>query len=576
MNLAEVARYEKMIAGANASTVKKWVNELKMRASGLHSRYHGDLSQFRYANEEQEPDIGLIGTTIPFSVTLDIENGYQFRSEYKTFGDLLMEIGYTENIKTAESIDPAAISNLMTMTIQKRKDLEDRTMQLLGSVNTVLKSIIAITYELKELDRNLSFYNLLESSDKSKKDTADLALKRIFVDNVDARKGGASLGSLSRTYEKGQGGAGFIDLLATFYAVKSLKDAEILEKNKMYRDIIRQRFLEYEDWKKINGSDLKNRREMLLQYLRSQFASFNMYKGWAAQSLTLLKRINISGIKNASDYMKSARKPDIFEAAIFSVETMAYKKLLLRNFDVEYKKVFGKKGPEIPVKIVAKSYAGPLMTKGPREQTRFFIHQKLRKLGPEVVPAIEASFAFTEKQVFPKGVPQERPQYGGSLKVKIKPYCFTLDEWYLFQKATEAYINKTVFEDVDAVSGSSLAAIQKDLDKYIKEAESRDKKAEKKPSQFAILEIIQAFRDDLFGINKALSSFGEGMGRREAFNPELYEIEASHRMFGRLRTHDAVAVGLFAANSDAALVYEGFKNYKKLLNPIDKFDNPFF
>jgi hypothetical protein len=486
-------------------------------------------------------------------------------------------MGYGERLKTAESVDPAAISNLMTMTFERRKSLEDRAMQLLGSVNTVVKSIIAITYELKELDRNLTFYDLLNSKEPEKAAAGELALKRIFIDNVDARKGRASLAQLSGAYAQGQGGAGFIDLLSVFYAIKSLKDAENINKNEQYKSIIRGRYAEYVEWKKINGADLKNRREMLLQYLKSQFASYNMYSEWAAQTLRILKRINVKGISSAREYMeKGAKKPDVFELANFAVEIMAAKQIYRHGYDVEYQKVFGKKGIELPSKVVPKTI-GDLVTQGPREVGRSFLYKRMRRYGPKVIAAQEVSFAFTERQTFPPGVPQERPQYAGSLTIKMRPYCFLPDEWYLFKKITEAYINKTVFEGIDQVAVSSLKVIAGDLDKYIKEAEKREKKEDvKKESNFALMDIYQSFKDDIIGINKSLSSVGISLGRREGVDENIYEIELNHRLFGRMRTKDAIAVGLVVAGGDADIIYEELKRRKKLLHSVDTTHNPLF
>ncbi len=571
MNITEIVRYQKMIAAASPKVAKSWVDELKTRACGLNTRYRGSISELKYANKIYKPDINLLGNQNGFFLSIDIENAYQFQSEYNGVHQELKALGYAENLKTAESVDPAALSNLMTMAFEKRKALEDRAMQLLGSVNTVVKSIISITYELKELDRNYSFYKLAESSDLQKKAASELALKRIFIDNVDARKGGASLSALSRAPTQGQGGAGFIDLISVFYSVKSLKDTEALQRNEQYKNIIKNRYVEYEEWKKINKADLSNRREMLLQYLKSQAAAYEMYKNWAVESLSILNRINMKGVTNASDYMNAAKRPDIMETSEFSVEVMAAKSMYVREYEVEYQRAFGTKGPELPSKVTP---LGKLLTEGPKEGSRSFLHTSLRKHGPKVVAALEASFSFTEKQFFPKGVPQDRAQYMGTLGIKIKPYCFTLDEWYLFKKALETYINKTVFQNLDQVSVSSLNVIKKDLDKYIAEAEKKDEK-EKPKSNYALFDIYQAFKDDLVGINKSMS-FVAGAGEKRAFDPNIYEIEVSHRMFNRFRTKDAVAVGLFRSNADASLIYEEFKRRKKLLNPLSTFDNQLF
>ncbi len=573
MNLAEIERYQKIIASAKPSNLSSWIEELKNRGSGLNTHYNGDLAQLPFSSGNQLPDIGMMGTASAFSLFIGIEN-YQFQSEYSALAGELTSLGYTEKLKTGESIEPSAISNLMTMAFERRKALEDRTMQLLGSVNTVLKSIISITYELKELDRNLSFYKLAESKEPEKSAAAELALKRIFVDNVDARKGGASLTALSSASSRGQGGAAFIDLVSVFYSVKNLHDVNALQRNEQYKNIIKNRFIEYEEWKKINKTDLNNRRDMLLQYLKSQVAAYKMYRDWAAESLTILKRINMVGVKDAASYVKSKR-PDIFESSQFSVGFIAANPLYVRDYDVEYKKVFGQKGPELPTKAVPKTN-GPPVTQGPREESRSFLYNRLKKYGPKVIAAIEVNFGFTESQFFPKGVPQERPQYQGGLSINIRPYCFTLDEWYLLKKAIEEKISKTVFEGVDQVSVSSLQSIQKDLDAYIAEAEKKEEKEKVKSApQFALLDIYQSFKDDIMGINKSLS-FSGGSGNKGEFKPDHYEIAVSHKLFSKSRMKDAVAIGLLVSNSDAELAYEVFKDRKKLLSPISKFDNPLF
>lgn len=582
MNMVEVARYEKMIAGLSARDLAIWIKELKLRASGLNTRRYKDISQLKLATEEEFPEIGLLGTSEGYSVSLDIENAYSFQKEYAMIVNAyLSNLGYSEKLKTAESIDPSALSGLMIMAFEKRKALEDRTMQLLGNVNNVLRSIITITHELKELDRNLAFFDLAKSKELEKRSAAELAIKRIFVDTVDARKGPASMVSLAGSYGQGKGGAGYVDLVSVFYQLKSLKDADAMPRNEQYKSIIKNRYLEYEQWKKISEEDLRNRREMLLQHLRSQFASYKMYADWAAESLIILKRINMAGIKNARDYTKAAKKPDIFETANFAAEMIGAKQVYRGNYEVEYQKVFGKRGLALPASVSLKSPAGAMLTQGPRENSRAFIHKQTKRLGPKVVAALEVQFAFTEKQFFPKESPQERPQdvgrpnYVGSLNVKLKPYCFTLDEWYLFKKANEAYINKTVFEGVDQVSVSSLTVIKKDLDHYIKEAEKRDKQEEKKKeSNYALVDIYQSFKDDLFGINKALSF--ESRGTRTEFNPEYYEIEVNHRLFRGGRMKDAIALGLVVSGNDAADIYEGFKKVKGLLNTVNSSHNPLF
>ena len=550
-----------------------WLSELKGRASGVMSHYRGKID-FRFASGRQSPEIGMLGNDKGYFLSMDVPKRYQFQSEYNSLSQELKYFGY-KLLKMMESVDPGAISNLMTMVLEKKKSLEDRTMQLLGSVNTVLKSIISLTYELKELDRNVSFYDLSKSKENDKKEAAELALKRIFVDNVDARKGGASLGSMSRAPTQGQGGAGFIDLVAVFYSVKSLKDISSLQRNEQYKNILKNRFIEYEEWKKLNESDLRNRRELLLQYLKSQVAAYNMYTEWAAQYLTILKRINLKGTKSAGAYTSATKVPDIFESAMFTISLMGFKEVYLGDYSVEYQKMYGNKGPELPVSASLKSASGPAISKGPSEEKRSYIYKRLKKYGPKVIAAIDVELGFKEKQIFPNEGPQNpggMVQYEGTLDLVLKPYCFTLDEWFLFRKAAEANIKNTVFSGVDAVSTTSLKVIQKDLDKYLKEAESKEKKEAKKESNYALIDIYQSFKDDLLGINKALSLAGGTPSRGRKFDPELYEIQVNHKLYGRSSMGSGTGLGLFIANSDASTIYEEFKRRVKLLNPLSKWD----
>ncbi|MCL5009459.1 MAG: hypothetical protein M1433_00530 [Candidatus Parvarchaeota archaeon] len=577
MNLATLSRYVEMLMKPSTPTdvVDSWIKELKMRASSIEGHYRGKLENLKFAKKKETPAPGLMGPEKGIFISFDIEKGYQFQTEYNMVRQEFGGLGYNM-LKTAESIDPSALSNLMVMVFEKRKAFEDRAMTLLGSVNTVLKSIISITYELRELDRNLQFYNLMESGDKEKKEAAGLALKRIFVDQVDARKRGASLAALSAGYSQGQGGAGFIDLVASFYKVKSLRDIENMQRNDEYKDILKNRYIEYEEWVKISGSDLRQRKAMLLQYLKSQVSSYKMYSEWAAEALTILKRINLTGTKDAKGYMSNTKQPDIMETAKLSLEVIGNKPIYLGEYSVENAKIFGNKGVQLPVSVNEKFPASPSMRQGPRENSRSFIHDYLTKYGPKVISAIEVSLTFVEKQLFLKGAIQDKPQYYGTLDINVTPYCFSVDEWYLFTKAQEARISKTVFSELDKVSVSSLSSIQKELDKYIEEADKATK-PKKNDNSYAFIDIYRSFKDDILGINKAMSAASpHDEDDKHSFKPELYEIELSHRKFGAIKNKRAIEAGMFISMNDAYLIYNEFKRRKNLMTPLSKFDNPLF
>jgi hypothetical protein len=545
--------------------IQKWINELEARASSSDSHYRGEID-FRYNSGEEIPAPGFVGNPVGYHFTKDIYKRYHFQPEYYSVMQMFGALGYRP-IRTAESVDPSSLSSLMNMVFEKRKNFEDRVMQLLGSINTVLKSLIAIIYELKELDRNLYLYDELKDTDKDKAEAAELALKRVFLDNVDSRKGGASLSALSRSPTQSQGGPGFIDIMSVFYQVKSLKDVQTIDRNEQYKNILKNRYIEYEKWKEINGTDLRNRKNMLLQYLKSQMGSFNLYVDWCSTYLSMLAKMGLKTATNAEGYIEGASKPDIFENESFSVTAVASKPIYAKEYDAEYIKLFKNKGPEIPISVEPKSIETTLISRGYKEDKRSFIYDRIKKYGPLVIPAIKLKMDFKEKP----SKEAIQPPYEGTVYFHIFPYCFTPEEYYLYKKAHIANIQKTVFAAVDQAVFRSLSVIQKDLDNYVKEAEEEEnKKKDKKPQkEYAFMDIYRAFKDDFSGISKSFSAISSTEKHRTSFSKEqaeIYEMLVNVKRFTPSDIKMALGLGLFIADKDAAYIYDESKKRIGLLN----------
>ncbi len=569
MNITQV----KELAGrlnspsTSLSEVNSYIAELEAIGSSAETHYSGEID-LRYKNSEELPDPGFVGSPSGYHFTKDIIKRYHFQPEYFSVTQMFAAMGY-KALRLAESVDPSSLSSLMNMVIEKRKNLEDRVMQLLGNINAVLKSIIAIITELRELDRNIYFYDEIKGSDKDKSEAAELALKRIFLDNVDARKGGASLSALSRSPTQGQGGPGFIDVMSVFYQVKSLKDVVQLERNEQYKNILKNRYIEYEKWKEINGKDLRTRKSLLLQYLKSQMSSFNMYVDWCSTYLSMLSKMGLKTAMNANDYIRGSSKPDIFESEVFSVSAAGYKPIYSREYDVEYAKLFKSKGPEIPIKVTPKSLETSLLTRGYKEQKRSFIYERLKKYGPMTYSFIKVIMDFKEKP----SKEAIQPPYEGTLYFNIYPYVFTPDEFYLYRTASLAKIQKTVFTAVDQSVFGSLSIIKEDLDKYVKEAEKEEeekKKPKKAQKEYAILDIYRSFKDDIFGISKSFSGFSNSdIKRKHVFNAddtEKYEMILNAKLFPKSSIKTALETGLFIANNDTEHIYDESKKRVGLLN----------
>ncbi|MDP8013023.1 MAG: hypothetical protein RAK22_02890, partial [Nanoarchaeota archaeon] len=409
--------------------------------------------------------------------------------------------------------------------------------------------IISLIYELKELDRNLLLYDKSNSPDKSTAEAAELEIRRIFVDNVDAKKGGASMISLSRSATQPQGGPGFLDIVSVFYAIKSLDDVNKLNKNEMYKNILKARFSEYKDWRKINEEDLRMRKSMLLQYLESQVASFEFYKKLAFQYLSYLSRINMAVQSNSSAYSKSTKILDITESSMFYANFMAYKEVYAKNYNVEWKKLINSRKFMVPAEVSKKTLEDLPLIKGAEEGSKKFIKTAISKYGPKVIAAIGLELSFKEKQMFPESASQVPPQYEGTLEVKFIPYCFSLYEWYLLKSALNALIDKTVFEGIAELSSTSLDAIKKDLDHYIEEArKARENQKPKQGSGLAVLDIYNSFKKDILQMLVPIKTQRKD---EENFDSEKYEIIFNSRHFLKNTKEDAMKIGLAVAIKDA-------------------------
>lgn len=121
MNIREVSAITKKLKGpqTNLATVNDWINELEARASGTESHYRGEID-FRYSSSEEIPNPGFIGNPSGYQFTRDILKRYHFQPEYYSVTQMFAALGY-RSLKTAETIDPSAVSGLMNMVFEKRK-----------------------------------------------------------------------------------------------------------------------------------------------------------------------------------------------------------------------------------------------------------------------------------------------------------------------------------------------------------------------------------------------------------------------------------------------------------------------
>ena len=108
---------------------------------------------------------------------------------------------------------------------QKKTILQEQVMKTLGGINQIIKVIVNIIYDLKDFEIRLKHYEAAKSEDKSKKEAGMLALKQIWMDNVDIKRGVGSVNQLT------QGNLQFTTLRDAFMVAKSVKEVDKLDLN---------------------------------------------------------------------------------------------------------------------------------------------------------------------------------------------------------------------------------------------------------------------------------------------------------------------------------------------------------
>src|SRR3990167_798840 len=76
---------------------------------------------------------------------------------------------------------------------QRATIMQQQGTKILGDVNTVMRSVLNLIYDLKEFRIRLEHYDHLKDKDSSTLDAARLSLKQIWLDKVDSVKGNSSV-----------------------------------------------------------------------------------------------------------------------------------------------------------------------------------------------------------------------------------------------------------------------------------------------------------------------------------------------------------------------------------------------
>ena len=217
---------------------------------------------------------------------------------------------------------------------QRASLMQDRAMQILGHVNTVVRSVLNLIYNLREFDLRLELYNDADpkrEKDARKRQAAEYSLKAVWMDQVDVKTGVGSINNLAR------GDLQFVTLRDAFFQINKLKDIDRIDLNKRVKILLKKKFAEYSKWRTISEQELRKRHSIEKTYLRSQIDSLRLYTKWAKPYFRAAQKLGMKEFKTPSG-LPSPDMVSAFSNMQMELTLMGKRKIKPESIHPSYKK----------------------------------------------------------------------------------------------------------------------------------------------------------------------------------------------------------------------------------------------
>ena len=321
---------------------------------------------------------------------------------------------------------------------QRATIMQQQGTKILADINTVLRSVLNIIYDLKEFRIRLENYDDVKTD---KKEAAILALKQIWMDKVDIIKGNSSIKAMAL------GQAGFQTLLDAFLVVKDLKDVDKIDLNDRVKRILRPRILEFNSWLEQSEKELRKRYEIEKTYLGSQVNSLKLYSRWARPYLRTAQQLEMK---------EQGREP----ALVKVFNTILLELTLLGKLKLKVKE-------------------SVLEGKLPKQLENY-------KPGRDCYSCVLVDFRF-------RGIPQKiggaQPHYvfGGRAEISFRAYVLNEDE---IKKLDEELENSDITDVLRLIEGAttkSLSELQDEINFFLEETEAEEPEKKSGTNPFVAL-----------------------------------------------------------------------------------------
>ncbi len=450
---------------------------------------------------------------VVFNVSVDAF-GQGLEPHYYWVLDFLKTNGF-EVEKFSDFFDSAAGSSFFSELGTKRSVMQERGMKMLETVNGVIRSIINLVFDLRDLEYRLNLFKEARgepSKGIKPKEESELSLKSIWLTEVDVNTGPAAIVNQARN----RNATGLIDF---FIWTKDIKDVDKLPAiNERIKRILKGKFNEYLKWKEVAFRELTQKFNVEKLYLKSQVNSLKLYARWAKPYLIAAQQLE----------EKRTLDPNIvstFDTIRLDISIIGKKKIDRYQFpNFEYTKTIKpterlskiKAALENRVKVLeAKKGAEDAGVKAIKERAEA-VDGAIKKTVQNACVKVKFVFRSAPQLLRTEAGAGAAIRHTGRVDIEIK--AFVLSDLGL-ERLQKLY-SEEAFEFIDNITSGSLGAIAEDLDKYVDE-KGVEKKGEEKKGKKSSDIFGPAFKDmgkllsEIFGGFFGLA--GVGIGARNYF-----------------------------------------------------------
>ena len=312
----------------------------------------------------------------------------------------------------------------------KATRMQEESMKVLGSVNTVIRSILGLIYDLKEFKLRLEPYDNYKSKNSQRKSSAILSLKQMWMDNVDIKRGNGSINNMTFSQLE------FVTLRDAFMASNSVEAVNKLDLNDRVKRILVARIDEFFKW--INESEVALRQRFNIEknYLRSQVSSVKLYARWI------------------KPYLKAAQKLEQQDSSDAALVT-AFNTILME------------------LTLLAKASYDPSDDVAEGILPKHFENASKRKYSPLAI--VEFNF---------RGIPQKVGQHythGGKTTIKFTSYALNDQELKVLKEEMDKADLGEAMKLIQQTTENSLEKIEKDVKEFLEP--TKDKSESKKETE---------------------------------------------------------------------------------------------